>query len=70
MWMGIKASSVGKSLSLRRRRIREWLNLPGHSPTRHSNALIVTDSEGRTFTSLKDATAKKGMHRSTLKAAA
>jgi hypothetical protein len=64
---GIKASSVGKRLSLRRRRIREWLNLPGHSPTRHSNALIVTDSEGRTFTSLKEASAEKGMHLSTLK---
>ncbi|MBB68198.1 hypothetical protein C7Y69_19425 [Alteromonas sp. KS69] len=64
---GIKASSVGKRLSLRRRRIREWLNLPGLSPTRHSNALIVTDSEGRTFTSLKEASAEKGMHRSTLK---
>lgn len=64
---GIKESSVGKRLSQRRRRIREWLNLPGHSPTRHSNALIVIDSEGRTFSSLKEATAKKGMHRSTLK---
>ncbi|HCV02758.1 MAG: hypothetical protein CMF22_13320 [Idiomarinaceae bacterium] len=63
----IKPGSVGKRLSLRRKRIREWLNLPGHSPTRHSNALIVIDSEGRTFSSLKEATAKKGMHRSTLK---
>ena len=63
----IKAGSVGKRLSLRRRRIREWLNLPSHSPTRHSNSLIVIDSEGRTFSSLKEATAKKGMHRSTLK---
>tara|TARA_Y100001970_G_C14255681_1_gene875193 strand:- start:294 stop:1118 length:825 start_codon:yes stop_codon:yes gene_type:complete len=63
----IKPGSVGKRLSLRRRRIREWLNLPSHSPTRHSNALIVTDSEGRTFGSLKEASAEKGMHRSTLK---
>ncbi len=63
----IKPSSVGKRLSLRRKRIREWLNLPGHSPTRHSNALIVIDSEGRTFSSLKEAAAQKGMHRSTLK---
>ncbi|MDB2330375.1 hypothetical protein N9V74_01545 [Alteromonas sp.] len=63
----IKPGSVGKRLSLRRRRMREWLNLPAHSPTRNSNALIVTDSEGRTFSSLKEATAKKGMHRSTLK---
>ena len=63
----IKPGSVGKRLSLRRKRIREWLNLPGHSPTRHSNALIVIDSEGRTCSSLKEATAKKGMHRSTLK---
>ena len=56
----IKPGSVGKRLSLRRRRIREWLNLPSHSPTRHSNALIVTDSEGRTFGSLKEASAEKG----------
>ncbi|QDG38107.1 hypothetical protein FJN14_06485 [Alteromonas mediterranea] len=63
----IKPGSVGKRISLRRRRIREWLNLPGHSPTRHSNALIVTDSEGRTFSSLKEASAEKGMHRSTSK---
>ncbi|WP_252728379.1 hypothetical protein [Alteromonas sp. C1M14] len=63
----IKPVSVGKRLSLRRRRIREWLNLLGHSPTRHSNALIVIDSEGRTFSSLKETAAKKGMHRSTLK---
>lgn len=63
----IKAGSVGKRLSLRRRRIKEWLNLPDHSPTRHSNALIVTESEGHTYSSLKEASAKKGMHRSTLK---
>lgn len=63
----IKPGSVGKRLSLRRRRIREWLNLPEHFPTHHSNALIVTDSEGRTFGSLKEASAEKGMHRSTLK---
>lgn len=60
---GLALSSVESRLSVRRNRFRKWLHLPFHTSKRHTNAVMVTDKNNVTYSSMKDAARELKVHR-------